>query len=92
METLIFGALLLDRILALTAIISSIISYRRGGEFWENLSFYSSITLGISAILSIFAGSVSFLSIVLAILCYRLGRKSNYRRTRKPHTARKENL
>jgi len=92
METFIFGTLLLDRILALTAIISSIMSYSRGGDFWENLSFYSSITLGILAVLSIFTGAVSFLSIILAILCYRLGRKSNYRRSRRPHTAQRENL
>lgn len=92
METYIFGALLLDRILSLTAIISSIMSYSKGGDFWENLSFYSSITLGIIAILSLFIGSVSYISIILAILCYRLGRKSNYRRNRRPHTLKRKNL
>ncbi|MEM8888925.1 MAG: hypothetical protein AAGD28_13160 [Bacteroidota bacterium] len=92
METIIFGTLLIERILALTVIISSIMSYSKGGDFWENLSFYSAITLGILAVLSIFVGSVSFLSIVLAILCYRLGRKSNYRRTRRPHTTKRERL
>lgn len=92
METFIFGTLLTERILALTAIISAIMSYSKGGDFWENLSFYSAITLGIIAVLSIFAGSVSFLSIILAILCFRLGRKSNYRRTRRPHTERRKNI
>ena len=92
METFIFGTLITERILALTAIISAIMSYNKGGDFWENLSFYSAITLGIIAVLSIFAGSVSFLSIILAILCFRLGRKSNYRRTRRPHTEGRENL